>query len=159
VVAGPPAYQELRSRTGDACLALATEKEQCALLHGADTQIEERLFRGLDATTIATTIRDEVAYLILIVEGAKADIRRLRAAHRSLVLDAIKTHLSDRPNIEEGDKKILRGLRPPWAAVHPVWQLTVVPFRVFYDVDEEHGEVIVNAVRKKLPGKTTEEIL
>ena len=45
------------------------------------------------------------------------------------------------------------------ARARPVWQLTVVPFHVFYDVDEEHGEVIVNAVRKKLPGKTTEEIL
>jgi hypothetical protein len=34
-----------------------------------------------------------------------------------------------------------------------------VPFRVFYDVDEAAGEVIINAVRKKKPGKTTEEIL
>jgi mRNA-degrading endonuclease RelE of RelBE toxin-antitoxin system len=100
-----------------------------------------------------------VSYLISIVEGAKTDIRRLRAAHRSLVLDAIKRHLSDRPSVEEGDKKLLRGLRPPWATVLPVWQLTVVPFRVFYDVDEEHNEVIVNAVRKKPAGKTTEEIL
>ncbi len=100
-----------------------------------------------------------MAFEITIVEGAKADIRRLKAADRSLVLHAVKTHLRDRPNVAEGDKKILRGLRPPWTQVSAVWQLTVVPFRVFYDVDEERNEVIVNAVRKKLRGKTTEEIL
>lgn len=100
-----------------------------------------------------------MSFLISIAEGAKADIRRLTAANRSLVLDGIKRHLGARPNVEEGDKKVLRGLRPPWAAARPVWQLTVVPFRVFYDVDEEHNEVIVNAVRKKPRAKTTEEIL
>ena len=98
-------------------------------------------------------------YTVNLVEGAKADIRRLKATDRSLVLDAIKTHLIDRPNIEEGGKKILRGLKPPWTQVRPVWQLTVVPFRVFYDVDEKRNEVIVNAVRKKPSGRTTEEIL
>src|SRR5437868_14054953 len=100
-----------------------------------------------------------VAFSITLVEGAKADIRSLKAADRTLVLDAIKKPLRVRPNVEEGDKKILRGLRPPWTQVGPVWQLTVVPFRVFYDVDEASGEVIINAVRKKPPGKTTEEIL
>ena len=100
-----------------------------------------------------------MSFSISIVAGAKADIRRLKAAHRSLVLDAIKRHPGDHPNVEEGDKKILRGLRPPWATTRPVWQVTVVPFRVFYDVDEERDEVIVNAVRKKPQGKTTEKIL
>jgi len=97
-------------------------------------------------------------YSISIVEGAKAEIRRLKATHRKMVLDAIK-HLIDRPGVEEGSKKMLRGLTPPWPQVTPVWQLTVVPFRVFYDVDEAAMEVIVNAVREKPPGKTTEEIL
>ena len=98
-------------------------------------------------------------FSIALVEGAKGDIRRLKGAKRALVLDAIKKHLSERPNVEEGSKKILRGLRPPWSQVRPVWQLTVVPFRVFYDVDEEHDEVIVHAVRKKRSRKTTKEIL
>jgi mRNA-degrading endonuclease RelE of RelBE toxin-antitoxin system len=100
-----------------------------------------------------------VVFSIVIVEGAKADIRRLSAAHRSLVLDAIRTHLRDRPNVEEGSKKLLRGLEPPWTQVRPVWQLTVIPFRVFYDVDEDASQVIVNAVRAKPAGKTTREIL
>lgn len=98
-------------------------------------------------------------YSITIVEEAKAEIRDLKAADRKLVLDAIKTHLGDRPSVQEGDKKILRGLKPPWVQVRPVWQLTVVPFRIFYDVDEDAQEVVVNAVRKKPRGKTTEEIL
>lgn len=98
-------------------------------------------------------------YSITIVDDAKAEIRSLKAVHRKLVFDAIKTHLADRPGLEEGGKKVLRGLTPPWPQVSPVWQLTVVPFRVFYDVDDEAMEVIVNAVRKKPPGKKTEDIL
>jgi hypothetical protein len=33
------------------------------------------------------------------------------------------------------------------------------PYRVFYDVDDAAGRVIVRAVRRKPPHKTTEEIL
>jgi mRNA-degrading endonuclease RelE of RelBE toxin-antitoxin system len=95
----------------------------------------------------------------VIVEGAKSEVRRLKAAQRKLVLDTIKRQLVDRPNVEEGDKKILRGLKPPWIQMRPVWQLTVVPFRVFYDVDEKAKEVVLNAVREKPSGKRTEEIL
>ena len=98
-------------------------------------------------------------FSITLVEGAKAEIRRLKGAKRALVLDAIKKHLSERPNVEEGNKKVLRGLKPPWTQTRPVWQLTVVPFRIFYDVDEERNEVIINAVRVKPPSRTTEEIL
>jgi mRNA-degrading endonuclease RelE of RelBE toxin-antitoxin system len=98
-------------------------------------------------------------YSITIVEDAKADIRNLKAADRRLVLDAIKTHLADRPGVEEGSKKMLRGLTPPWPQVNPVWQLAVVPFWIFYDVDDQAMEVVVNAVRKKPPGKKTEDIL
>jgi len=100
-----------------------------------------------------------VRYSITLVEEAKAEIRKLKAADRKLILDAIKTHLTDRPAVEEGSKKPLRGLTPPWRQASPVWQLTVVPFRVFYDVDDSAQEVIINAVRRKRPGKTTEDIL
>ena len=98
-------------------------------------------------------------FAIVVVEGAKADVRRLTAAHRKLVLSAIRQHLVDRPAVEEGNKKVLRGLKPPWIQVRPVWQLTVVPFRVFYDVDAQAGEVIINAVREKRAGAKTEDIL
>ena len=98
-------------------------------------------------------------YSITFVDDAKAEIRNLKAADRGRVLDAIRTHLVDRPGIQEGDKKVLRGLKPPWIQVRPVWQLTIVPFRVFYDVDEDSKEVVINAVRRKPSGKTTKEIL
>jgi len=98
-------------------------------------------------------------YSITFVDDARAEIRNLKVADRGLVLDAIKTHLVDRPSIQEGDKKVLRGLKPPWIQVRPVWQLTVVPFRVFYDVDEDAREVVINAVRRKPSRKTTKEIL
>ena len=98
-------------------------------------------------------------YSIRIVEGAKAEIRRLKAGHRKIVLDAIRRNLLDRPGVEEGGKKVLRGLKPPWTQVTPVWQLAAVPFRIFYDVDDAAKEVTINAVREKPPGTTTEEIL
>jgi mRNA-degrading endonuclease RelE of RelBE toxin-antitoxin system len=43
--------------------------------------------------------------------------------------------------------------------VQPVWELRVGEYRVFYDVDEVGGQVVVRAVRRKPPHKTTEEIL
>jgi mRNA-degrading endonuclease RelE of RelBE toxin-antitoxin system len=55
-------------------------------------------------------------------------------------------------------RKLLEGLVPPWDSVHPVWQLRVGDFRVFYDVDERARKVIVRAVRRK-GTKRTEEIL
>ena len=51
------------------------------------------------------------------------------------------------------------GLTPPWEHVEPVWELRVGEFRVFYDVSEEESRVIVRAIRRKPPHKTTEEIL
>jgi mRNA-degrading endonuclease RelE of RelBE toxin-antitoxin system len=75
------------------------------------------------------------------------------------LLDEIAQHLSHEPNRETRNKKILRGLTPPWEHVEPVWELRVAEYRVFYDVDEAAGEVIVRAVRRKPPHKTTEEIL
>jgi mRNA-degrading endonuclease RelE of RelBE toxin-antitoxin system len=56
-------------------------------------------------------------------------------------------------------KKIIVGLQPTWEHVEPIWQMRVQDFRVFYDVDEVRGEVVVRAIRYKPPHKTTEEIL
>ena len=63
------------------------------------------------------------------------------------------------PVRETRNKKILRGLTPPWECVGPIWELRVDEYRVFYDVDEAAGEIVVRAVRRKPPHKTTEEIL
>jgi mRNA-degrading endonuclease RelE of RelBE toxin-antitoxin system len=44
-------------------------------------------------------------------------------------------------------------------AASRVWELRVGTYRVFYDVEESERRVIVRAVRRKLPGNTTEDIL
>jgi len=41
----------------------------------------------------------------------------------------------------------------------PVWELRINEYRVFYDVDDAAKQVVVRAVRRKPPHKTTEEIL
>ncbi|MGB4781205.1 type II toxin-antitoxin system RelE family toxin [Candidatus Methylomirabilis sp.] len=56
-------------------------------------------------------------------------------------------------------QKMLVNLVPPWDAVPPIWELRVGEYRVFYDVSEEDKTVFVRAIRRKLPGKGTEEIL
>jgi mRNA-degrading endonuclease RelE of RelBE toxin-antitoxin system len=61
--------------------------------------------------------------------------------------------------VETRNKKVIPGLIPPWKHEPPVWELRVGEFRVFYDVNKESAHVIVRAVRRKPPHKTTEDIL
>jgi mRNA-degrading endonuclease RelE of RelBE toxin-antitoxin system len=53
----------------------------------------------------------------------------------------------------------LVNLIPPWEAVSLIWELRVGEYRVFYDVSEVEETVYVRAIRRKPPGKRTEEIL
>ena len=98
-------------------------------------------------------------FAIRFGEHAVAEIARLRAVERRGILNAVEKYLAHKPTEATGRKKMLRGLVPPWAQVRPVWPLTVVPFRVFYDVDEDAREVMINAVRRKPTGRRTEDIL
>ncbi len=98
-------------------------------------------------------------YRIRFAESVEKDLRGLRAYDRKKILDAIERQLSAEPGVETCHRKILVGLVPPFEAVPPIWQLAVGEFRVFYDLDEEEKTVVVRAVRKKPPHKTTEEIL
>jgi mRNA-degrading endonuclease RelE of RelBE toxin-antitoxin system len=104
-------------------------------------------------TTIVVTM-----FAIRFGEDAVAEIAGLRSAERSRLLDAIERQLTDEPAGTSRRKKMLSGLVPPWEQVRPVWQLRVGDVRVFYDVDEPNGFVIVRAVRRK-KRKRTEEIL
>src|SRR5438067_13926790 len=47
----------------------------------------------------------------------------------------------------------------PWDHEEPVWELRASGFRVFYDVNDARRRVVIRAVRKKPPHRTTEEIL
>jgi mRNA-degrading endonuclease RelE of RelBE toxin-antitoxin system len=85
--------------------------------------------------------------------------RGMRAFDRKQVLDQIDGQLTDEPAVETRNKKKFVGLAPPWAHVEPVWELRAGEFRVFHDVDEAEARVVVRAVRRKPPHKTTEETL
>ncbi len=98
-------------------------------------------------------------FTIAYAESVADDLAVLRVFDRTRILDEIDTQLTDQPMQETRNKKILRGLIPPWEHVQPVWELRLGEYRVFYDVDEADSQVVVRAVRRKPPHKMTEEIL
>jgi len=98
-------------------------------------------------------------YTLEFSEMVAEHLGELRAFDRKQVLNQIDAQLTHQPTVETRNKKKLVGLSPPWEHVNPVWELRVGEFRVFYDVDEEESRVVVCAIRRKPPHKTTEEIL
>lgn len=96
---------------------------------------------------------------IQFARGTEQDLKRLSAFHRNTILDAIEPQLAVDPNKPSRNRKILVGLVPPWAAEEPIWELRVGDYRVFYDVADEAQVVYIRAVRKKPPGRRTEDIL
>jgi len=98
-------------------------------------------------------------YDIRYAEDVANDLKRLRAAQRTQILDRIEAQLTYQPTEQTRNRKILVGLVPPWEHEEPVWQLSIGQFRVFYDVDEATAIVVIRAIRHKPPHKTTEEIL
>ena len=98
-------------------------------------------------------------YDIRYAEDVANDLKRLRAAQRTQILDRIEAQLTYQPTEQTRNRKILVGLVPPWEHEEPVWQLSIGQFRVFYDVDEAEAIVVIRAIRHKPPHKTTEEVL
>jgi mRNA-degrading endonuclease RelE of RelBE toxin-antitoxin system len=98
-------------------------------------------------------------FVISYAESVAADLAAIRAFERRKLLDQIDRQLSHEPARETRNKKVLRRLTPPWEHAKPVWELRVNEYRVFYDVDEAAGQVIVRAVHRKPPHKTAEDIL
>jgi mRNA-degrading endonuclease RelE of RelBE toxin-antitoxin system len=98
-------------------------------------------------------------FIIEYAEGVADDIAALRASDRARLLDRIEEQLRDQPTRETRNRKMLPGLKPPWDAVSPVWELRVGEYGVFYDVDDAERRVAVRAIRRKPPHATTEEIL
>ncbi len=98
-------------------------------------------------------------YDIRYAEDVANDLKGLRAAQRTIILDRIDAQLTYQPTEQTRNRKILVGLVPPWEHEEPVWQLSIGQFRVFYDVDEAEAIVVIRAIRHKPPHKTTEEIL
>jgi mRNA-degrading endonuclease RelE of RelBE toxin-antitoxin system len=98
-------------------------------------------------------------YTLEFSEMVAEYLGELRAFDRKQVIDQLDAQLTHQPTVETRNKKKLVGLSPPWEHVEPIWELRVGEFRVFYDVDEAESRVIVRAIRRKPPHKTTEEIL
>ena len=98
-------------------------------------------------------------FTISYAQSVAEDLAAIRTFERRQLLDQIEQQLSHEPARETRNRKMLRGLTPPWEHVPPVWELHVNEYRVFYDVDETAAQVVVRAVRRKPPHKTTEEML
>lgn len=98
-------------------------------------------------------------YRLKWAPAAWRDLVALRAYDRVRILAAIDAHLEHAPDTVAGPVKYLETVVPPWSTEPGCWQLTVVPFRVFYDVLTEGQIVHIAAIRKKPHGKSTEAIL
>lgn len=98
-------------------------------------------------------------YEIEYAEGVAKDLENLRAFERKQILDTIEKQLKHEPTRQTRNRKTLEGLTPPWEHVEPVWALRVGKYRVFYDVNAETMVVMIRAIRRKRPGKRTEDIL
>jgi mRNA-degrading endonuclease RelE of RelBE toxin-antitoxin system len=92
-------------------------------------------------------------------QGVLKDLKGLKTGKRKEILDKIEDQLSHTPAEETRNKKMLRGLKPPWQYEEPVWELRIGTYRVFYDVNQTDQRVFIRAVREKPPHKTTEDIL
>jgi mRNA-degrading endonuclease RelE of RelBE toxin-antitoxin system len=98
-------------------------------------------------------------YRLRFARDVVADLKKLTAYHRRLVLDAIEEQLGTEPTRPTRNRKVLVNLVPPWTAEPPIWELRVGEHRIFYDVSEAERIGYVRAIRRKPPGRTTEEIL
>jgi mRNA-degrading endonuclease RelE of RelBE toxin-antitoxin system len=98
-------------------------------------------------------------YRIDFAVGVVRDLAELRAYDRQRLLHRIELQLSHQPLEMTRNRKPLLGLESPWDQEEPIWELRVGTYRVFYDVEESERRVIVRAVRRKLPGNTTEDVL
>ena len=71
------------------------------------------------------------------------DVEQLRAFDRRQIIAAIQEQLAHQPIAITRNKK---KLRPNKLAE---WELRIIPFRVFYDVDVDHSAVKIVAVGYK----------
>lgn len=98
-------------------------------------------------------------YGIRFEENVEAELAGIRAFEARRILERIKGQLSHEPTHVTRNRKRLRGRVAPFRAVAPTWELRVGEYRVFYDVSEQEKVVVVRAVRRKPPDKTTEEFV
>lgn len=98
-------------------------------------------------------------YEIHYAPEADDEASELSAYRLTEILDTIEHQLSHEPTVTTRNRKYISGIKPPWAEKEGFWELRVGEYRVFYDVDEEATQVVVQAIRHKPPHNTTKEIL
>lgn len=98
-------------------------------------------------------------YRIYFSKGVEDDFAEIAAFHRKIILSSIEKKLKYEPAKPTKNRKLLKGITPPWNAVPPIWELRIGNYRVFYDVSEMENTVYIRAVKAKPQDKTTEEIL
>ena len=83
-------------------------------------------------------------YEIILAPEAADDFKKLVARDRSIIRDAIETHLRYEPQRTSKSRiKRLRGIS------RPQYRLRVGEFRVFYDVKENNVEVLAIIPKSK----------
>jgi len=100
-----------------------------------------------------------VRFTIEITPSALAELKAIRTYYRRTLVDAIDEQHPHEPTAETKNRKKLVGLAPDFEHIVPIWELRVGDYRVFDDVDEEKGLVVVRAVREKRPHLPTEEVV
>jgi mRNA-degrading endonuclease RelE of RelBE toxin-antitoxin system len=100
-------------------------------------------------------------YTIIIRPTADKELQALKTFDLRKVVDAIEGNLTHEPQVESRNRKPLEDqtLEVSFEFSPPLWELRIGEIRVFYDVNEGERKVIVRAVIRKPPGKTTQEIL
>jgi mRNA-degrading endonuclease RelE of RelBE toxin-antitoxin system len=91
--------------------------------------------------------------------GVEEDLKKIRAYHRTQILDAIEKQLTHTPEAPTRNRKLLENLIPPWESIAAIWELRVGEYRVFYDVSAPESIVYVRAIRRKPRDAKTEDIL
>lgn len=82
-------------------------------------------------------------YKIEFTERAAKQLEQFSKPARGLILDGVRAHLLDQPNVETKNRKLLR------ENVLSDWELRVRKYRVFYDIDENEKIVRIVAVGYK----------
>lgn len=98
-------------------------------------------------------------YAIRFAVGVAGDLKALRASDRRRIMEGMHRKLPYEPTRPTKHVKRLDKLLPPFEHVPPIWQLRIGDFRVFYDVNDAEGMVLVRAIRRKPAHMTTEEVL
>jgi mRNA-degrading endonuclease RelE of RelBE toxin-antitoxin system len=100
-----------------------------------------------------------MAYEVRLSDLAAEHLKGTRVFDRRRIVDEIYLQLEAQPTVSTRNRKRLDTSVPDFEHIPPIWELRVGDYRVFYDVDERQQIVNVRAVRRKVAGQTTEDII